>query len=738
MWDASWYEQVNPQSTDIQGKYGWDVPQGTWKIKYEKDGYDTAYSGEMDVPPPRFEVNIPLVSKHTAKLDWIRAYPTENENHIKLRFTKPIDMTGVDLNQAIKITDRNGSSDNPSVVAGTVAAVDSETVDGKTLAMEFEFTPEASLNPGGEYGYSVSGTLLTYAGVPVGGELAGTVTVGDSIIPHKVQDLSAGISGGKLTVMWSIPKDAEDQPVDRDLKSFEITVTQPGKDGASTVWTVPASQTWAMKEGFSESQAYEIRVAAVDEWSNRSEMDEEPWKWQPAVAAQDWTAPPVVSGLQVTSASSDRIAVSWNPSSALDLDHYAVHWLEKGAEPQIQTIPKTETSYTMLGLKAETAYDISVTAVDGAGNESGAETVTATTVVSGGGTGDDGNGDGGSDDDGNNGGGTGHGSSTDSNPSSWTVPAAGGTFRTSDGMWQLEVPNEAFAGEAKLQYLAKPDGASNLPAGYQAYGGTLLLSGENISLAKNLKLSVSYRPEALGSMDPRRLGIYKKDASAPEGWRFIGGTADTANHRFTAQVKELGEYALLVYDHPFRDMKGHWSQTEVNVLVSRHIVSGVSENAFDPERQITRAEVTKLLVSLLQHRASSEELLTTKGAAVFEDVSNDAWYAPYVQTAAANGLIEGENGQFRPEDPVTRQELALLFTRFARLAKLDLPKPDASVLKPYRDANQLPDWAQADFAQAVAIGWIHGVQDDAVDPTGKATRAQTAVMLLRLMESLGE
>ena len=119
-------------------------------------------------------------------------------------------------------------------------------------------------------------------------------------------------------------------------------------------------------------------------------------------------------------------------------------------------------------------------------------------------------------------------------------------------------------------------------------------------------------------------------------------------------------------------------------------------------------------------------------------MSDKAWYASYVKLAAAVGLVEGENGRFRPEDPVTREELALLFARFARRVNLPAPEVDASVLGAYSDAGQLSDWAKADFALAVNLGWVQGVKEDAIDPRGAATRAQTAVMLLRVMGSLGE
>lgn len=59
-WDASEYEQINPMQTNIDGKYAWDVPEGWWRVKCEKEGYETYWTDWMTVPPVQTEVNIGL------------------------------------------------------------------------------------------------------------------------------------------------------------------------------------------------------------------------------------------------------------------------------------------------------------------------------------------------------------------------------------------------------------------------------------------------------------------------------------------------------------------------------------------------------------------------------------------------------------------------------------------------------------------------------------------------------
>ena len=62
MWDAEWWGEFNPQVTGIDGRYASDVPPDWWMVMYEKDGYETTFSDALPVPPPHFDVNIPMKS----------------------------------------------------------------------------------------------------------------------------------------------------------------------------------------------------------------------------------------------------------------------------------------------------------------------------------------------------------------------------------------------------------------------------------------------------------------------------------------------------------------------------------------------------------------------------------------------------------------------------------------------------------------------------------------------------
>ena len=83
-WDAENYSQVNPLYTDLHGAYAWDVPEGKWQVKCEKDGYDTVQSEWLDVPPEQTEVNLALISHAVPEISRVDAYA----DFVSVKFSK--------------------------------------------------------------------------------------------------------------------------------------------------------------------------------------------------------------------------------------------------------------------------------------------------------------------------------------------------------------------------------------------------------------------------------------------------------------------------------------------------------------------------------------------------------------------------------------------------------------------------------------------------------------------------
>ena len=196
---------------------------------------------------------------------------------------------------------------------------------------------------------------------------------GDTTPPTMPSNLSVtGTTSSSVSVSWDASTDA-----DTGVNHYEIRV-----DGAAD-HEVSAGTTSTTVTGLAASTTYSIGVAAVDGAGNASTA-----ATVSATTGQssDGTAPTAPSNLSVTGTTSSSVDVDWDASTdsgGSGLDHYVVYL--DGS--QDQTVPAGTTSATISGLSADTSYQVGVSAVDGAGNESATTTASAATDADDGGTG---------------------------------------------------------------------------------------------------------------------------------------------------------------------------------------------------------------------------------------------------------------------------------------------------------------------------------------------------------------
>nr|WP_088830710.1 glycerophosphodiester phosphodiesterase family protein [Paenibacillus tyrfis] len=213
--------------------------------------------------------------------------------------------------------------------------------------------------------------------------------------------------------------------------------------------------------------------------------------------------------------------------------------------------------------------------------------------------------------------------------------------------------------------------------------------------------------------------------------RFVPTLFVTRNGQTAATLKRSGNgtYAIIEMNKSFADMANHWAQADVELLANKLVVEGVSDNRFEGDRPITRSEFAALLV-----RALGLSPATTQGG--FNDVAPGAWYAEDVAAAAAAGLISGyEDGSFRPDRQIKREEQAAMLIRAMSYAGLETQLSQAKqseVLTPFKDIGSL-SWAKAEVAAAIHAGLMHGMTAETLEADGIATRAQSAVMLKRFL-----
>ncbi|GAB6087109.1 S-layer homology domain-containing protein [Alkaliphilus crotonatoxidans] len=181
------------------------------------------------------------------------------------------------------------------------------------------------------------------------------------------------------------------------------------------------------------------------------------------------------------------------------------------------------------------------------------------------------------------------------------------------------------------------------------------------------------------------------------------------------------------------DIDKHWIkdyQADLYLLQHLQIFSGYSDGSFRPDNQITREEFVKILITALGPIQEKEFSRIS-----FHDVEGDRWSHPYIEEAIERGLLQTADyqGYFRPQQPITRQEIAVLIARA-------LQKPDATANETgFIDQDEIDAWARPFVAYAVERGIINGyeaAQGTYFGPGRTATRAEAALMITRLMEQI--
>ncbi len=212
------------------------------------------------------------------------------------------------------------------------------------------------------------------------------------------------------------------------------------------------------------------------------------------------------------------------------------------------------------------------------------------------------------------------------------------------------------------------------------------------------------------------------------------GDAVTSTHFVTPdvdlnKVKEE-KLATLAPLNKFTDMVSHWAHYDVEYMANEGLISGVGEGLFDPEAQITRAEYVTIL-----DRALGYELITGES---YADVPASEWYATYVATAKANGLLNGlpTDDGFKPEQPITREEMALFtYNAIKQIGKNDEWLSDmADGWASFTDTDSVSPWAKEALQYLIKTGIIKGTSETTVSALENATRAQGAVILKRFMQ----
>ena len=203
-------------------------------------------------------------------------------------------------------------------------------------------------------------------------------------------------------------------------------------------------------------------------------------------------------------------------------------------------------------------------------------------------------------------------------------------------------------------------------------------------------------------------GVYlTKDMTVYAGWRVDENPGTGAN--------------------PFTDVsEKDWFYGDVMFVYENGLMLGTSKTLFSPHGTATCGMMATILWRM-------EGSPAPKGKNSFTDVEAGKWYADAITWTAENGIFAGYGkDKFGPDDPITREQLAAIFYRYADYKGYDLTVKGN--LDKFKDADKITDYAKTAMQWAVGSGLVKGKSGNLLDPQGTATRAEIAAMLHRFIE----
>ena len=253
---------------------------------------------------------------------------------------------------------------------------------------------------------------------------------------------------------------------------------------------------------------------------------------------------------------------------------------------------------------------------------------------------------------------------------------------------------------------------------------------------KPVTLSIRFDPAKVGEHQTVSIFYYDEEE---QKWIDLGGIAD--GEWITTEVDHFTKFAVLAVDAEIEtpsdakketpsepapallDIAGHWGEVYILEAVEKKLVQGYPDGTFRPDQPITRAEFLVMLVKALGLKGGEAALPFTDRDKI------GPWAREAVAIAVQEGIVTGyADGTFRPDAYITRAEMAVMIARALGMAV------GAEIRTAFADDQEIPAWAKGAVEALRQQGIIQGREGNRFSPRDTATRAEAAVMLLRMME----
>ncbi|MFD0682191.1 MULTISPECIES: S-layer homology domain-containing protein [unclassified Paenibacillus] len=233
--------------------------------------------------------------------------------------------------------------------------------------------------------------------------------------------------------------------------------------------------------------------------------------------------------------------------------------------------------------------------------------------------------------------------------------------------------------------------------------------------------------KAEGTLNARNLAAVRveKDGQGSPVYQPVPFTVSGAEATLYSRTNST--YMLLENNITFADVKTHWAKDEIERMANKYIVQGVSKDEFQPDQAVTRAEFAALIARSMGLKP------ITSSQNKFNDVRSGDWFEGQVYAAAEVGIVSGYDDQtFRPNQKISRQEMAVMIYRAMKFTGFD-NKSQAGSNVTFTDENLFENWAKEAISVMANKKIVEGVASGKYDPTATATRAQSSVILSRML-----
>lgn len=759
--EAEEWGEVNPGVSDEDGRYGWDVPPGDWKVRFEGDGYFNSETKGMAVPPAHDQVNIGLLATRSPKVLGVAMDNTGVEIEFDMFMQGESIYDKAKNIQNISVLDRDGALIPYKQVDFIIATEDTaykadatyqtDIVLAKDFVKRVRFVVDQDLYPGGfkeyqddgetrsSYQIVISDNIQSYAGVRMEGEYAASnVQVEErQQAAEPFVNVPAGQYGEEQRI--TVTSATEGATIYYTIDGSEPTNLSRVYQEPLAVQKTTTLKLLASKVGMNDSEVVTLRYIITKDLPNvvakpiadiaggtynkaqnvtLSTLTEDAAIYYtidgsiPSRNSIQYTGPILVSGTQVIKAIAVKAGYA---DSGIAEFSYTIQKdtpiIDNGGSSEEKVTVKeptldTEGDVTKLEFQSGTQGGIATAIIDQA---------TAQKLIE-----------------------------NAKNNQSELIVIVAKTSATLNKV-NFEMPKTLMS-----EVMSKTKGRIKLSSSLgeitldrKAIAALSELSGKDLSFSlekagEGILLSIQMDKKPIDALAGSILLTIPKSAATRtivgviinnDGSQTIIHKTALLDDKVVVRLNGTAKIKFIENRKTFNDVSGHWAKEAMDYVAARELFGGTAGETFSPDAAMTRG----MLVTVL-HRLEGK--LQGKGES-FKDVNPKEYYAEAVAWASSRGIVLGlGEGVFAPNQLITREQLAVIMYKYAKDLGLEVTTGSSSSIAGFSDKEIVSDWAETAMNYAVSRGLINGKDNGKLDPGDNATRAEVATILQRFMQNI--